>query len=347
MIKGLLYVTLTVSLLLTAPEVYSQMSRKAIKKNNKKMASYRGRKFDFKDKMYSSLGVSINAFNYYGDLSPTPKKLSTDIGLTKPAIGLSFTHRFGPRYQVTGSFTYGGIQGSDNASANPNDLDNAVFRYIRNMSFRNRLKELSVVGQIDLYKNEQTYISRVRWTPYAYGGLALFHHNPQALVPQTDLFGQPLDNAGKWTDLRPLKTEGKSYSLFQIAIPIGIGARFRVNDVMDFAAEFGVRYTFTDYLDDVSGYYVDLNTFGDNELARALSYRSNEVPFGINSRADEIIANRYTGYTGYTTVSGFGHVNTNGTPNLRGKSDDRDIYMITTLRISYILGKNFNKAKFR
>jgi hypothetical protein len=347
MIKRLLYATLTCSLLLTAPEVHSQMSRKAIKKNNKRMSSYRGRKFDFKDKMYSSLGVSINAFNYYGDLSPAPKKLSTDIGLTKPAIGLSFTHRFGPRYQLTGSFTYGGVQGSDNASANPNDLDNAVFRYVRNLSFRNRLKELSVVGQIDLYENDQTYISRVRWTPYAYGGLAVFHHNPQAKIPQTDLFGQPFENAGQWTDLRPLKTEGKSYSLFQIAIPIGIGARFRLNDVMDFAAEFGVRYTFTDYLDDVSGYYVDLNTFGDNELARALSYRSNEVQFGINGRVDEIIANRYTGYTGYTTVSGFGHVNTNETPNLRGKSDDRDIYMITTLRISYILGKNFNKAKFR
>lgn len=346
--KRLLYVVLTLSLLLvTGEQAHSQMKRKAIKKNNRKMASYRGRKYDFKDKVYNSVGVSVNAFNYYGDLSPTSKRISTDIGLTKPAIGLSFTHRFGPRYQLTGSFTYGGIQGSDNASADPADLSNAVYRYVRNLSFRNRLKEFSVVGQIDLYENDQTYISRVRWTPYAYGGLAVFHHNPQALVPQTDLFGQPFANAGEWVDLKPLKTEGKSYSLIQLAIPIGIGARFRINDVMDFAAEFGIRYTFTDYLDDVSGYYVDLNSFGDNELARALSYRSNEVPTGINSRVDEILANRYTGYSGYTTVAGYGHINPDGTPNVRGKSDDRDIYMMTTLRISYILGKNFNRAKFR
>ena len=328
-------------------EAYCQMKRKAIKKNNKRMSSFRGRKFDFKDKVYNSIGVSVNAFNYYGDLSPTSKAISTDISLTQPAIGLSFTHRFGPRYQLTGSFTYGGIQGSDNSSADPSDVENAVFRYVRNLSFRNRIKELSAVAQVDLFKNDQTYLSRVQWTPYAYGGLAIFHHNPQALVPTLDLFGQPLADAGTWVDLRPLETEGKSYSLFQLAIPIGLGARFKLNEIMDIAVEWGFRYTFTDYLDDVSGYYVDLNSFGTNEKARALSYRSNEVPSGVNSRVDELIANRYTGYSGYSTVAGFGHLNSDGSPNLRGKPDGKDIYMITTLRISYILGKSFNRAKFR
>lgn len=328
-------------------EAYSQMKRKAIKKNNKQMSSFRGRKFDFKDKVYNSIGVSVNAFNYYGDLSPTTKAISTDISLTQPAIGLSFTHRFGPRYQLVGSFTYGGIQGSDNSSADPADVENAVYRYVRNLSFRNRIKELSVVAQVDLFKNEQTYLSRVQWTPYAYAGLAGFHHNPQAIGPETDLFGQPLSDAGTWIDLRPLKTEGKSYSLFQIAIPFGLGARFKLNEIMDIAVEWGFRYTFTDYLDDVSGYYVDLNSFGTNERAKALSYRSNEVPLGVNSNVDELIANRYTGYAGFTTVSGFGHINSDGTPNLRGKPDGNDNYMITSIRISYILGKSFSRAKFR
>lgn len=333
--------------LVTGQFANGQMSRQAIKKNNKKMYSFRGRKDDFKDRAYSSLGITLNAFNYYGDLSPTPKQISTDLSLTLPAVGVSFSHRFGPRYQLTGSFTYGGIKGSDATSADPDDPNNGVFRYVRNLSFRNRLKELAAVAQYDLYENSYTFISRVSWTPYLYGGIAIFHHNPQAQVPQNDLFGQPFPDAGQWVDLRPLKTEGKSYSLIQAAIPFGLGARFRLNDAMDLAVEFGFRYTFTDYLDDVSNVYVDLNTFGDNEKAKALSYRSNEIPSGVNSRVDEIIANRFTGYSGFTTVAGFGHVNNNGTPNLRGKSDDRDIYMVSTLRISYILGKNFNKAKFR
>jgi hypothetical protein len=324
-----------------------QMSRSAIKKNNQNMARFQGFKKNFKDRAYSSLGVSLNAFNYYGDLSPTPKQISTDLSLTRPAVGVSFTHRFGSRYQAIGSFTYGGINGSDATSADPNDPNNGVFRYVRNLSFRNRIKELSVIAQIDLYDNSFTYISRASWTPYLYAGIAVFHHNPQAQVPQTDLLGQPFPDAGEWVDLQPLKTEGKSYSLIQAAIPFGLGARFKLNDAMDLSLEFGFRYTFTDYLDDVSHVYVDLNTFGDNEKAKALSYRSNEVPAGVNSRVDEIIANRFTGYSGFTTVAGFGHVNNNGTENLRGKSDGRDIYMMSTVRLSYILGKNFNKAKFR
>lgn len=343
----LVYVVLMCAFVLMSGEkAYGQMNRKAIKKNNKRMYSFRGRKFDFKDKVYNSMGVSLNAFNYYGDLSPSRKAISTDIGLTQPAIGISFTHRFGPRYQLTGSFTYGAIQGSDNSSADPEDVSNAVFRYVRNLSFRNRLKELSVVAQVDLFENDQTYISRVNWTPYAFGGLAFFHHNPQAIVPQTDLFNQPFSDAGSWVNLKPLETEGKSYSLIQVSIPIGLGARFRVNDAMDLAVEWGFRYTFTDYLDDVSGNYVDLNSFGSNEKARAMSYRSNEVQSGVNARVDEIISNRYNGYSGYTTVAGFGHINSDGSQNLRGKSGN-DVYMITTIRLSYILGKNFNRAKFR
>lgn len=329
---------------------FGQMNRRAIKKNNKRISSYRGRKTHFgKEKIYNSIGISLNALNYYGDLSPTPKRMSTDLTLTRPAIGLSFTHRFGPRYQITAAFTYGGIRGSDAQSADPNDVSNGAFRYVRNLSFRNRIKELSIVGQFDWFENQATYISRVKWTPYVYAGIAIFHHNPQAQVPATDLLGNPFPNAGEWVNLQSLKTEGKSYKLIQPAIPIGLGVRFRLNEVMDFSAEFGFRYIFTDFIDDVSGNYVDLDSFGDNELAKALSYRSNEVPTGVNSRVDEIIGNRYTGYAGFTTVSGYGHLNSAGDNpyNMRGNAGDRDIYMVTTFRLSYILGKTFHRAKFR
>lgn len=326
-------------------EAEGQMSRRNIKKNNKRISSYRGRKSNFgKDKVYNALGVSLNAFNYFGDLSPAPKRMSTDIGFTRPAIGLSFTHRFGPRYQLMANFMYGGIRGADSESADPDDVNNGAFRYVRNLSFRNRIKELSVVAQVDLFENQATYISRVPWTPYVYAGIAVFHHNPQAQVPQTDLLGAPFSDAGEWVDLQPLKTEGKSYSLIQAAIPFGFGARFRLNEVMDIAAEFGFRYTFTDYLDDVSSYYVDLTTLS-SEKARALSYRSNEVQ-PVNAKVQEILANQYTGYAGFTTVAGYGHINSNGDKNIRG-TDARDIYMVTTVRLTYILGKTFHRAKFR
>jgi len=330
---------------------YSQMNRRKIKKNNKSMSRFEGQRFTFKNKAYNAIGISLNALNYYGDLSPSPKKMSTDLGLTKPAIGISFVHRFGPRYQLVGSFTYGGIRGSDSESADEGDSQNGVYRYNRNLSFRNRIKELSVVAQVDLFKNKATYISRVSWTPYLYAGVAAFHHNPQAQAPEFDAAGNPTGKKGEWVDLQPLGTEGQyadlekgdvnygvsPYKKFQIAIPMGLGARFKLSQVMDFAVEFGFRYTFTDYLDDVSGNYVDLGVFEDDALARAMSYRSNEVENPTNS---------YVGRDGqtYDVLRGYGQ---EASSNMRGNKDDKDLYMVTTFRLTYIVGKTFHRAKFR
>lgn len=321
-----------------AQDAYSQINRKNIKRNNRNISSFRGNKYSFKRNVYNAVGLSLNAFNYYGDLSPTAKKLSTDLAFTRPAIGVSFVHRFGPRYQLVAGLTFGGIKGSDKESADPND-DDAAFRYVRNLSFRNRIQELSVVAQVDLFENQATYISRVRGTPYLFAGLALFHHNPQAQAPETDLQGNALPNAGEWVDLKDLKTEGEDYKLIQVAIPFGVGVRFRINELMDIAGEFGFRYTFTDYLDDVSTDYVDLNTL-DGELARAMAYRSNEVTPGASTKVDEIIAGTTT-EAGYTTVSGYGHAG-----DQRG-TDAKDLYTVFTVRLTYIINKNYHKAKFR
>ncbi|HRK54802.1 MAG TPA: DUF6089 family protein [Cyclobacteriaceae bacterium] len=350
--RKLWLVVLSLSLLIVVtPEAEAQMNRKSIKKNNKRIASYRGRKSSFgKEKKYNSVGLSLNAVNYYGDLAPRPQRISTDISFTRPGFGLSFVHRFGPRYSVKGEFMYATIKGSDADSADPGDLENGIFRYQRNLSFRNRIKELSVVAIFDLFENQSTYISRVRWTPYAFLGVAGFHHNPQAQAPATDLNGNPLAEAGQWVDLRPLGTEGQyadlqptavnsgiePYKQIQIAIPFGIGARFRLNEVMDLSADIAFRYTFTDYLDDVSQNYVDLDRLS-SPLAQAMSYRTNELAGYPTSPTASTVA-------GVNVQNGYG---SEFRDNLRGSKSDRDIYMVTSVRLSIILGATFHKAKFR
>jgi hypothetical protein len=351
------YIYSVVTILLvffTAESALAQMSRKSIKRNSKRISSYRGKKEWFaEEKKYNSLGITFNALNYYGDLAPRPSQFSTDISFTKPAIGLSFSHRFGPRHSVTGSFMYGTLGGADNQSADATDKDNGMFRYQRNLSFRNRIKELSVVASLDLFSNTATHISRVNWTPYAFLGIAGFLHNPQALAPATDLNGNPLPEAGQWVDLEPLGTEGqkgvladgdvnsgiKSYKKLQVAIPFGIGARFRLNDLLDLSAELGFRYLFTDYIDDVSQNYVDLGVFGDDELAKAMSYRSNEIvdpSLLVQTQARD-------GQT-YNLLRGYGQEHLD---NKRGNKNDKDTYMVTTIKLTYILGKTLNRAKFR
>src|SRR6184192_1416122 len=162
-----------------SPDSLGQFNRKSIKKNNKRLATYTGKKHFGKEHVYSGIGFSLNALNYYGDLSPLPSKFSTDISFTKPGFGISFFHRFGPRYTLIGQFMYGVLKGSDGESANANDASNGIFRHQRNLSFRNQIKEFTIVAVFDLFENNGTYISRVKWTPYAFIGGSLFLQNPQ------------------------------------------------------------------------------------------------------------------------------------------------------------------------
>lgn len=349
---------------------YAQFNRKSIKKNNKRIASYTGKKPFGRQNVYTAVGVSLNALNYYGDLAPLPSRFSTDIAFTKPAIGISLFHRFGPRYTLIGQFMYGTLKGSDAESAKKASNESVNFREVRNLSFRNQIKELSVVAVFDLFENEGTYISRVKWTPYVFAGIAAFLQNPQAQAPKYYLDGvTPTGMEGKWIDLQPLGTEGqqsgtstlqpgdvnygiKPYSLFQVAIPFGVGARFRLNEVLDLWADIGFRYTFTDYLDDVSKNYVDLSRF-NNPLAAAMSYRTNELPTAtlqnfqgtLGTRTINNVVINNSGTRGpVTVIRGYGEENK---WDNRGNAKNKDIYMVTSIKLTYILGASFHRAKFR
>lgn len=123
----------------------------------------------------------------------------------------------------------------------------------RNLSFKSSLLEFSAGIEFNLADPEVYYSY-----PYLFGGVGLFHFNPYAR-----------DNDNKKVFLRPLSTEGeglseypsvKEYSLNQFCLPFGGGWKFKVHDKYTISFEVGIRYTFTDYLDDVSGRYVDRET---------------------------------------------------------------------------------------
>jgi hypothetical protein len=113
---------------------------------------------------------------------------------------------------------------------------------------------------VDLFPTDRGYLRRDFFNQYGMLGLELFYHNPKGYVPR----GYGLADEGKWISLRPLSTEGeglgapykKKYSLIQPGIILGGGVKYRLTDKLDIGLEFGWRFTFTDYLDDVSGNYV-------------------------------------------------------------------------------------------
>ena len=305
------------------------------------------------NKKYTSFGVSVNALNYFGDLAPKDDILSTNLSLTRAGFGLFASRRLGPKFSARASLNWGRGKGDDFESADPSD-ELARYRYVRNLQFRNDIKEFSVVGIFDFVENLATYRSRKEIVPYIFAGVAAFHHNPKALVPDVDVNNgnASFANGGEWVDLAPFKTEGVSYKKVQFAIPFGLGLRFKLKERWDLAFEVGYRHLFFDYIDDVSNDFVDLGSLS-SDLARALSDRSRELTAVVSGKTRQtgVIPNPIESYISpfdgntYTTIAGYGR---DAKDNVRGNNSDNDIYVMTGFHLSYILRNNrFKRAKFR
>jgi hypothetical protein len=309
------------------------------------------RKYRDNTEGYLAIMGSIGIMNYFGDLNPTSNYLSTDIGYTRwGGIGVNVSRKMSPNFHLRLGFVYGRIQADDFSAADPGD-ERARYRYIRNASFRNDIYELSLTTTFDILANSGPYYRRRLVTPYLMAGISVLYHNPQARTPEN--FG------GQWVDLRPLGTEGQGrpgyqtrYSNFTIAIPFGAGVRFRVTDRLDIGGELGIRYTFTDYLDDVGGNYADPGDLG-SDLARAMANRTLEPNsvMSSGSRAAEIA--RLSGIIGTNTVIG-----SDGNPyptfagygargDKRGQDNTNDVFAVTSVYASYIINVGLKCPRFK
>lgn len=270
---------------------------------------------------YTSVGVGLNAMNYFGDVVPQASWSSLRVGATRPNFTVSATQQLTSRLAARAALSYGRITGEDAKAADAHDAT-AMFRYHRNINFRNDLLELSAVGVFNLVPNHYGYLRRLNLVPYVFGGVALFHHNPKGRVEGGDIPASLRE--GRYEALQPLRTEGQSkgYTRTQVALPFGVGARYRIDNNLDVSLEIGWRKTFTDYLDDVSTTYTST----------------------ANLRSD---AARYFGNGVTRTDDGEGFANFTGAGNMRGSSNQKDWYIITGVTLSYILVPSTAGSKFR
>ena len=266
-----------------------------------------------KRKQYNSVGFSLNAMNYFGDITPVTNFTSLRLGATRVGAGISITRRFYPRLSGRFGLSYGRISGDDSQAADPND-PNAKFRNNRNFSFRNDILEASAVAIVDLIENRNNYLKRPDFVPYVFAGVAGFYHNPKGLYKD-----------GTYIDLQPLTTEGQAtaYSKTQFSIPFGGGIRYRINRNFDASLEIGWRKTFTDYLDDVGGKYAPLDKVSGTP---AQLYFANGI---TKSQSGE--------FTHFTDPS-----------SQRGDSGNKtDWYIVTGVTLNYILTPRIKNPKFR
>lgn len=240
----------------------------------------------------SELGITGGTTFYIGDLNPTRHYPQH----THLAGGLMYRYNFNEHYAFRLQGLYGKLEAYDHLSDDP-------LQHLRNLGFRTVIFEASALLEINFFKYRGTAKDSRNWTPFVFGGLAYFHFNPQNLLDDT------------WYDLQPLGTEGQTigggqgYGLNQVCIPFGAGFKFAITNKVDVQLEWGLRRTYTDHLDDVSGTYADnaMLTEQAGPLTALLADPSVLRPSGYN------------------------------TGRARGDSETRDWYQYTGLTISLLL----------
>jgi len=235
-------------------------------------------------------GFMVGVSNYHGDLAYNIVPSESNL-----AGGLHYRYNFNPHWSWRPSLMYGKISGSD---------QNFEENRTRNLSFQSEIWELSSIFEYNFLPFGARILSK-DFTSYVMSGLAVYRHNPKT------------EFKGNLFELRRMRTEGQSnkeqYDLIQVAIPFGVGVKYNMTKNWVFGAEVGWRKVFTDYLDDVSTVYPDLqeqrDQFGD--LSADLSDRSWEVD-GVGEPL---------------SLPG----------DLRGDPELKDYYFFATINLSYRL----------
>ena len=203
--------------------------------------------------VYLGLGTTW----YYGDLND---RLITHTDLLEFGGQIGVMYHFNERFGARLNYLHGGLSGADS-------LAKSDSYKARNLSF------FSDVDEISLQLVVSPFGTLGRFTPYLFAGGGAMHFNPKA------------DYLGEEIELQPLGTEGQfiadsgygsPYDLWVFSIPVGVGVNFMLNYRWDIGLEAGYHKAFTDYLDDVSTVYPEMDKLAATPagpLAVALSDR--------------------------------------------------------------------------
>lgn len=210
---------------------------------------------------YWEAGGFIGGSNYNGDLAQRVVLAETNLSIG--AFGkYNFTEYVSWRFGVN----YAKVSGGDYNFENYQN---------RNLSFFSHLWELDNRLEFNFVRFGTGVLAK-RSSTFLFTGINLFYFNPKARYNGAIVQLHPLGTEGQMLDNK------KNYSRVNIALPIGLGYKYSLSPNWVIGVELGVRKTFTDHLDDVSGTYpnFELLQAKNGSTAVALSDRSGE----INSR---------------------------------------------------------------
>jgi hypothetical protein len=245
----------------------------------------------------TEIGIMGGGSYYLGDIN------NKHFDYMMPSGGIVIRKNIDRRIVVKGELLLGYVRGDDSRNAK----DTANFN--RNLHFRSPIYEVS--GQIEFnFLPYETGNSLYPFTPFVFAGISLFRFNPQAEVEPNPTGGSvPGLPYGEWVDLQPLGTEGqgttsfperKKYALTQFSIPMGGGFKIAVNKTFNIILEYGIRKTFTDYLDDISTSYTGENLIDMSPLGIEMSDKSLNAPQAKGFQRGDSKDNDWYTFTGIT-----------------------------------------------
>ena len=208
----------------------------------------------------SEFGFMVGGSYYIGDLNRYAHFKNTQL-----AAGLVYRYSINSRVSFRTNFTYGSVIGDDSQAKD-------ILLKNRNLTFKSDIFELAAGVEFNYFPFQLGH-DRYKGTAYLLAQIGMFKMNPKTMID------------GEWVNLQPLGTEGQGtslnakgkYPLYQLCIPLGFGFRVSLGQRASLGFEYGIRKTFTDYLDDVkSDSFVDATILASENgpLAARLSNRS-------------------------------------------------------------------------
>jgi hypothetical protein len=235
---------------------------------------------------YFEAGITVGPMVFMGDLGGhygvgTTFLKDYNMNATKLCFGFYAAAHPSELLGIRLSANFGSIEGDDNYIVDKGGEE--VARLNRNLNFKSSITEANLMFELYptvLFEDEPTdQTGRLR--PYGVIGVGVFHFNPMGE------YVDPNTSQTSWIYLQPLHTEGQgfvaganNYSLTQINIPMGFGAKYYINNKINVSAEFLYRKTFTDYIDDVSTKFGDPAVLqsnlpnGTSQIAIAMANKS-------------------------------------------------------------------------
>ncbi len=189
----------------------------------------------------SEFGFLVGGMYYIGDLNPIKQFKNTQL-----AGGIMYRFNIHSRLSVRGNLIYGNIEGDDSQSS-------SILLKNRNLNFNSSIIELAAGVEFNYLPFEIGH-DRYKGTAYILTEIGFFHMNPMTKFEGDNIALQPIGTEGQGTSL----SSHKNYSLTQLCVPVGAGIRMSLGERASLNLEFGLRKTFTDYIDDVhSDTYID------------------------------------------------------------------------------------------